>query len=818
MGLFYKDENGQISRVGNGENSQVSVLPSPSTSNLGNVYQYIGTTDANYVNGFFYKCVSNGLVPPTYSWVQIDVQPASGGESTPREEKVIATAPDFRTAGQGSYSFKTSTAVTITLSDANTITIPANTQGLFDIGETDTTLNDYIGVIQYTYNGYEKIIYFNSTVFYMPTTDSVQIDDTTVSSATTYSSAKIETVIGTSKAAQMTGATAYQDGKEGLATKPVAGDNQKALFGDGKYHTIYTANTGSTVVIVTDETSLYGRAVTLTAGSVTLTGTMSNTGECTFSNLAVYGAVQISCTDSEGNIAMGSTNITYFGTYVVGIGFNFATIKFTSTDISLAGTPVAIYLGNTLVAETSLSLVSGSLEARCYVEQLGTYKAIAETLGGTARASVTVSALKQTYTAELVVADIYGFVIDHTDSNPATCVKPYDLTDYEVLNTSFTPAYMDFTNDRFVWGSWTGNEFFFPKPCMLGYDGDVDYYLDPDDFTKKADGTASDVADMSYNGNVMVEFPTIYFKRWQIDNKSYCLIANKQLDSDFHAWAHHDKNGKILPYIYLSVYKGSYDGVKTRSISGIEYHNQNQLTLNKIISHTTRQQEMNFAQNNNTISEQGEGWYIRHKAEWDMVNDLLLLIGMNTNTQTTFGRGRDTGYSSTTNTGISTTGLLNNKGMFWGTNDGSIGVKVFGVENWWGNLWDSTAGWVNDHGNQKVKMTYGQEDGSTVTGYNLDGTGYIAISNSTPSGSNGGYVNKYKRNEFGLFPIETSGSSSTYLCDGLWFANGQNNFALVGGNSSDGTRCGALFSILFYNNTNATWDTGTSLTYKGIAS
>ena len=87
----------------------------------------------------------------------------------------------------------------------------------------------------------------------MPTTDSVQIDDTNASSATTYSSAKIETVIGTSKAAQMTGATAYQDGKEGLATKPVAGDNQKALFGDGKYHNIYAANTGSVVVAVTDE-------------------------------------------------------------------------------------------------------------------------------------------------------------------------------------------------------------------------------------------------------------------------------------------------------------------------------------------------------------------------------------------------------------------------------------------------------------------------------------------------------------------------------------------------------------------------------------
>lgn len=62
---------------------QVSALPTASEDEVGNIYQFVGTTDANYTNGYFYKCVSDGQDPATYSWTQTDVQPApSGGGST----------------------------------------------------------------------------------------------------------------------------------------------------------------------------------------------------------------------------------------------------------------------------------------------------------------------------------------------------------------------------------------------------------------------------------------------------------------------------------------------------------------------------------------------------------------------------------------------------------------------------------------------------------------------------------------------------------------------------------------------------------------
>lgn len=55
---------------------QRSALPQASEEEVDNIYEYVGTTDANYTNGYFYKCVSDGQQPAIYSWTQVNVQPA----------------------------------------------------------------------------------------------------------------------------------------------------------------------------------------------------------------------------------------------------------------------------------------------------------------------------------------------------------------------------------------------------------------------------------------------------------------------------------------------------------------------------------------------------------------------------------------------------------------------------------------------------------------------------------------------------------------------------------------------------------------------
>lgn len=50
---------------------QYETLPTASADNLGQIVQYIGATNASYTNGYFYKCVSDGAVDPTYSWEEL---------------------------------------------------------------------------------------------------------------------------------------------------------------------------------------------------------------------------------------------------------------------------------------------------------------------------------------------------------------------------------------------------------------------------------------------------------------------------------------------------------------------------------------------------------------------------------------------------------------------------------------------------------------------------------------------------------------------------------------------------------------------------
>ena len=173
----------------------------------------------------------------------------------------------------------------------------------------------------------------------------------------------------------------------------------------------------------------------------------------------------------------------------------------------------------------------------------------------------------------------------------------------------------------------------------------------------------------------------------------------------------------------------------------------------------------------------GDDWYTEVLADRLLLQDLLVMMARSTECQTAFGYGR----CKSSNSNAIASGTMNTKGMFWGSNDQTSGVKVFGMENVWGNLWRRTAGWINANGTQKVKLTRGTHDGSTATDYNTDGSGYKTIANATPAGTSGGYISSMKTEAFGRLPVTASGSSSTYEADGMWYNNSQVNYACVGG-------------------------------------
>ena len=73
-------------KVQAGDEFQVTVMPTPASDLVGKVYQYLGTTDANYTHDYFYECVTDGT---TYSWENVKVQP---GEKTQFTSMPVASA------------------------------------------------------------------------------------------------------------------------------------------------------------------------------------------------------------------------------------------------------------------------------------------------------------------------------------------------------------------------------------------------------------------------------------------------------------------------------------------------------------------------------------------------------------------------------------------------------------------------------------------------------------------------------------------------------------------------------------------------------
>lgn len=385
--------------------------------------------------------------------------------------------------------------------------------------------------------------------------------------------------------------------------------------------------------------------------------------------------------------------------------------------------------------------------------------------------------------------ELYEFVIDTSVSDPESCIS------YEGVSVNLTPAYMDFESGEFNYGSFK-NAFFLPKPCMLTQDGEVACYLKPDNYTLNEDGTASDVRDTGQTNNAMMQWKPIWVYCYADGKKLHVKIANKKINSSYMDWMHHAKDGSSLEYVYTPIYNGSLVGSTLRSLSG-----------QSCMNNKTAANEVTYAQSN------GDRWYVEYLVDRLIINLLLLLMGKSTDTQSIFGYGHYTGGSSASDLLI--TGTMDDKGLFFGSTNTGVGVKVFGMENYWGNQWRRIAGWINASGTQKIKLTYGTEDGSTVEGFNLTGSGYKTVSSATPSGTSGGYISGVNIDTgFGVIPVTASGSSSTYLCDGLWFNNSQTDVALVGGLCRYGLLCGAFAAHLHNAASYAYWYIGSALSYK----
>ena len=355
-----------------------------------------------------------------------------------------------------------------------------------------------------------------------------------------------------------------------------------------------------------------------------------------------------------------------------------------------------------------------------------------------------------------VDAIIYEYCINLNDSNPSTRVYyPAGCT-----NENFTPFSMNFSTGKATYDDWK-HAFFMPTPCMVKSNGTKDYDLYEDDYAYKADGvTASDYANQSYDGNCMMAFPQVWIKYvMDAGNVAHVYVANKQVDSSYHCWTHYNRLGVLVDEIYIMAYPVKNVSSKLRSI-GVNSAPTVSLTGTN---------EITYAKAN------GDNWNLMDYAMWNMLQVILTLMGKSTDAQGTYGFG----YCRGSNQSVQATGGFKDKGLFYATSGTSYNrIKVLGIEDLWGNCWKRLNGCCySTTDGMRYKMTETTIDGTSVNGYNTDGTGYLKT--QTFTGTSGGYQSAFTLTEHGIFPIAASGSATTYTCDGLWWAN--NGFAFAGG-------------------------------------
>lgn len=394
---------------------------------------------------------------------------------------------------------------------------------------------------------------------------------------------------------------------------------------------------------------------------------------------------------------------------------------------------------------------------------------------------------------------VYGFDLDTTNPDPDTRVTyPSDVD-----NELFEPAKMNFTGTTaegtFSYGSWpsTPGEGFMPRPCIYDKQSNVVYkYLMPDDYLTYIDGSSVDLYWYSskatgYNNtqihDAMMEWPKIYTKRELIDGVYKFRCSSEKIDSSWECWCNYDRSNNEIDHFYTSIYKRTLNLTSLSTFYNVQYYssymNAAARTLD-VVKGNTAETDMSGVYYGHVGSSIGNNsdYNIEVLSDHLLIQDLLIMMAKTTDLKSAYGDG----WTETADTTASEIGALNKKGLFYGapkysgTSTQTGRVKIFGMEDYWDSQYSRRlAGWINDKGTIKIKLTVGTKDGTTVTGYNTTGEGYLTVSN-TYAGS-GGYISECDVGSYGRIPIVYSGSETTYECDYVSNGNQAVYFAIIGG-------------------------------------
>lgn len=368
---------------------------------------------------------------------------------------------------------------------------------------------------------------------------------------------------------------------------------------------------------------------------------------------------------------------------------------------------------------------------------------------------------------------VYGF-IEHN-----AVLSPTERIEYIGMNADYNPITVDKSTGEATLNSWEN----FPlllgnKPWMVKSDGTPDYRLDENDYAKKEDGTASDVANTGYDGGAFSWLPKIY-KFEQMEGNDRIVKFSLEKREGYEPVGFVDSDNKELEGVWLPMFYGSVVSEKMKSISGVQptYSLATAAQKTAIDAFGTRAKFFG-----GTIVE--------------TIIDLLIMFGKSTNTQAVYGSGNMSGYDA----GLAPTyGVKQNAviggGQFYGTSDGKSLNKILHsivLGSWQQWMRDPYTLLVN--GRYKVSKNYSYD----LTGATYADTGISLpkILNEDGSQKTGVfYPHKYQTIPgFGALPVHPcKGSTSTGGCDGLWqncdITAVARRFGTCDSGASDGVRC-----------------------------
>jgi len=339
----------------------------------------------------------------------------------------------------------------------------------------------------------------------------------------------------------------------------------------------------------------------------------------------------------------------------------------------------------------------------------------------------------------------YGVRVDYTNPNPYHSV-------------SYTNDAVTMVGGSNMWD--TAPIFRDIRPCML-QNGAVMYYLNPNNFEQRADGTPADLS--GADGDVMIEFPKMGLR---IDTTGDFLTVQVTNNPDA-TWARYwaftgggvegDRNR-----LYLAAYQGSLIDGQLRSVSGV-----------------VPPEPSNFTNQRVTALARGAGYSLLGFYQWTLIQALFLIRYKNLNSQQALGNGVT--FDAVVNQTRMMNGTMNQQGMYYANPVTPFEIKCFGIEHLWGHLARALDGIITTPERRLLIGTHN---------FNNIGAGYTDFGHTTDhigddAWNQVGFMTRVRgNNETAFFPAAIGGSSTTFFSDRVSFGSDASFFFRVGGTNT----------------------------------